>query len=253
MNRIKKWLNDGGITDIEEITRTLQKIVENQAGFSGDLGAIKDQTQKLFEAQVTSESRQARLDEALQKVAEFHQMLAKLVKNQEERIDEHNEINKGIDARLNVLIEAQVANDSRAQRIEESIGRLIELTKNQEARIDSYNETHEEVKKKLNALIDAQVAYESRAQRLEDSILRFTELARIQQERNDERLTKQAEIANSQVDRITESLDQVVTLPTKNTKRIKAEVMAQSSAFPKQKTKAMVKSRKPTKKGNAAL
>jgi hypothetical protein len=126
MNKIKKWLY-GDRINIEEITGTLQKVAENQAGVSGELWALKDETQKLVEAQLASETKLARFDEILRKVAESHQMLVDLARNQEERIDGHDESHKEIIEKLNALIGAQVAFESRVQRLEESLVRLGEL------------------------------------------------------------------------------------------------------------------------------
>jgi hypothetical protein len=132
MNRIKKWLY-GDRVDIEEITGTMQKVAENQAGVTGELGALKDETKKLVEAQLESETKLARIDEILRKVAESHQMLVDLARNQEERIDGHDETHKEIIDKLNVLIGAQVAYESRIQRLEESLVRLGELAGKREA------------------------------------------------------------------------------------------------------------------------
>jgi len=253
MKLIKKWLSEGDVLDIEEITRSLQKVAENQSGFSGEIGALKEQTQKLVDAQLASEPKPAHLDEVLQKLAESHQMLVDLAKNQDARIDRHDELHKGMDEKLNALIDAQVTNDSRVQRLEESIIRLVELGRNQEERIDGHDAAHKETDEKLNALINAQVAYESRVQRLEESFVRLVELAGLKDERSDARPMRQPEILISQVDSIAENIDQVTSLPPENVKQTKAVVAASAPGVAKRKASAAKKSRKPTKKGNAAL
>ncbi|MCI0664253.1 MAG: hypothetical protein L0220_24605 [Acidobacteria bacterium] len=247
MKIIKKWWSEGDVIDIEEITRTLQKVAENQSGISEEIGALKEQTQKLVDAQLASEPKPAQLDEVLRKVAESHQMLVELAKNQDARIDRQDELHKGMDERLNALIDAQVAYDARAQRLEESIIRLVELATNQEERIDGHDAAHKETDEKLNALINAQVAYESRVQRLEESFVRLVELAGIN------RPTRQAETLIARVDSITENIDQSTTLPAENVKQTKTLVTASATGVAKRKANAAKKPHKPTKKGSAAL
>lgn len=253
MKIIKKWLSEGDDIGIEEINRTLQKVAEYQAGLSGEVGALKEQTQKLVEAQFASEPRQVHLDEVLRKIAESHQRLVELAKNQAERINAHDEMHKVMDERLNALIDAQVASDARARRLEESIDRLVELAGNQKERIDGHDLTHKETDEKLNALINAQVAYESRVQRLEESFVRLVELAGIKEEKNDNQPTSQTEVPISPVESITENLDQVTKLPAANAKQTRALVVAQSPGVAKRKASAVKKTRKTSKKGSAAI
>ena len=253
MKIIKKWLSEGDDLGIEEINRTLQKLAEYQAGLSGEVGALKEQTQKLVEAQFASEPRQAHLDEVLQKIAESHQMLVELARNQEERIDVHDEMHKVMDERLNALIDAQVASDARTRRLEESIVRLVEFAGKQEERIDGHDLAHKETDEKLNELINAQVAYESRVQRLEDSFVRLVELAGIKEERSDTRGLRQEETLLGQGNSITQNIDQVSTLPAGDIKQSKALVAASAPGVAKRKINAAKKSRKPTKKGSMAI
>jgi hypothetical protein len=105
---------------LDDITRTLQTVAENQAQFTADLGALREQTEKLARSdrlleeatqlhqQVlrNHEARQTHLDEAFKQVAVSHQMVVELLQIQEERIDGHDESTKNTDARLNALIDS---------------------------------------------------------------------------------------------------------------------------------------------------
>jgi chromosome segregation ATPase len=86
---------------IDEITRTLQTVAENQAQHDKELGA-------LIQSQSRSEERQARLDEAFKQVAVAIGQLTQLAITTDGRLDDLEEAHRDTDARLNALIDSQM-------------------------------------------------------------------------------------------------------------------------------------------------
>jgi chromosome segregation ATPase len=86
---------------IDEITRTLQTVAENQAQHDRELGA-------LIQSQSRSEERQARFDEAFKQVAVAIEQLTQLAITTDGRLDDLEEAHRDTDARLNALIDSQM-------------------------------------------------------------------------------------------------------------------------------------------------
>src|SRR5262249_20549274 len=103
---------------IEEISQTLQTVAENQAQLVSDIGALREQTDKLASAsQVLGEAaglhqqvlrsheeRQAKLDESFRQVAESHAQLVEMLRHHEERLDAYDESRRDVDESLKALI-----------------------------------------------------------------------------------------------------------------------------------------------------
>src|SRR5262247_1260534 len=106
---------------IDEITRTLQMVAENQAQTTQRQAELEATVQEIaqFHQQVlrNHEARQAHLDEAFK-------MLIELTRIQEERIDGHDDANKATDEKLYALIDAQVGYESRRAQLETAIQQI---------------------------------------------------------------------------------------------------------------------------------
>ncbi|MCI0662789.1 MAG: hypothetical protein L0220_17110, partial [Acidobacteria bacterium] len=237
---------------IDEITRTLQTVAENQAQTTQRQAELEATVQEIaqFHQQAlrNHEVRQAHFDEAFK-------MLIELARIQEGRIDGHDEEHKSTDEKLNALIGTHVGYDSRqalletaVQQVAVSYQMIVELIQIQEERIDGHDEMHKDTDARLNALIDSQIRVGEKVDKLTADITAVN--GRV--DRIDERLDRMSERAEAhdqqlirigeQLTRIDERLNQVVSLQAENAKQmirtddqIRALVAAQASNLRKPK------------------
>jgi hypothetical protein len=103
-----------GKMSIEEIERTLKRLTE--------------QTAKLTESQVSSESRLVRIEdsfnESFQRVALAIEQLTQMLSSHEERLDGDDEAQVHTDSRLDTLIDSQMQLTQRVDGLAVSIGSL---------------------------------------------------------------------------------------------------------------------------------
>jgi chromosome segregation ATPase len=122
---------------IEEIERTLQTVAENQARFYADIGELNDQTAKLAEAQLANESRQTRLEEAFQQVAQSFQLLVEFARDTDGRLDALEEAQVHTDTRLDALIDSQIQLTHRVDALTQNVNRIAEQSVQTNGRIDT--------------------------------------------------------------------------------------------------------------------
>jgi chromosome segregation ATPase len=205
---------------IDEITRTLQTVAENQARHDKELGA-------LIQSQSRSEERQARFDEAFKQVAVAIEQLTQLAITTDGRLDDLEEAHRDTDARLNALIDSQM-------RLGEKVDKLtadIVVTSGQ-----------------VETLTADIAAVNGRVVRTDERLDRMSERA----EAHDQQLTRIGEYIerhSQHLTRIDERLDQVAALQAENAEHIKALLVAQTMALPKSKAGAVKNAKKSSKKG----
>jgi len=161
---------------IEEITATLQTVASNRARTSADIGALREQTEKLAGAsQVLEEAaslhqqvlrdheaRQARFEEV-------HAQLVEMLRHHEERLDGHDETRREADERLDALINAQVRHEARQERMEEALRQiagshqtLVQMLAIHEDRLDAGDESQNHTDGRLDALLNSQIDFNAR-------------------------------------------------------------------------------------------
>jgi chromosome segregation ATPase len=204
---------------IDEITRTLQTVAENQAQHDKELGA-------LIQSQSRSEERQTRFDEAFKQVAVAIEQLTQLAITTDGRLDDLEEAHRDTDARLNALIDSQM-------RLGEKVDRLtadIVVTAGQ-----------------VETLTADIAAVNGRVVRTDERLDRMSERA----EAHDQQLTRIGEYIETHsqhLTRIDERLDHVAALQAENAEHIKVMLAAQTRALAKPKASAGKKAKKATKK-----
>jgi chromosome segregation ATPase len=212
---------------IDEITRTLQTVAENQAQHDKELGA-------LIQSQSRSEERHARLDEAFKQVAVAIEQLTQLAITTDGRLDDLEEAHRDTDARLNALIDSQM-------RLGEKVDKLTADIVVTSGQVET-----------LTADIAAVNGRVVRTDERLDRIGEYIEEHSRHLARTDERLDRIGEYIEEHsrhLARIDKRLDQVVALQAENAEHIKALLVAQTMALPKPKAGAEKKARKSSKKG----
>jgi chromosome segregation ATPase len=134
---------------IEEIERTLHTVAENQARCTADIAT-------LAAAQIAYESRQKKLEDAFQQVAQSFQLLVQFAGDTDGRLDALEEAQVHTDSRLDThRVDAVTQNVDRiAEQCVQTNGRIDTLTK----RIDRLAELQGENAEQIKALIAAQAA-----------------------------------------------------------------------------------------------
>jgi len=228
---------------IEDITQTLQTVASNQAQTSADISALREQTEKLagvgslleeaaaLHQQVLRnyEARQAKLEESFRQVAESHAQLVEMLRLHEERLDGHDDVDRGVDEKLKALIDAQVGLEARQARFDESYQLLVQLARIQEERIDGQDEARVHTDARLDALIDSQIAL---GQRFEQMTTRIDQIG-------------------EHLDQATEAIKALVAAQTRTDEQIR-QLVDRNGSTAKPKPKAKVKkAKKASKKGSA--
>ena len=143
----------------EEIERTLQLVVGNQA--------------RLSEAQIRLGAKQAELDEIIKHVAASHQTLIECIKSLEERIDEHDKWRDSSEEKL----ASQVKYEVRQDRLEDAFNQVVEshhliiqLASLHGERLDGHDQANGLTESRFVALIDAQLQLSQSVHALTENI-----------------------------------------------------------------------------------
>ncbi|MCG3159732.1 MAG: hypothetical protein JMDDDDMK_00747 [Acidobacteria bacterium] len=225
---------------LEEITQTLQTVASNQAQTSADIGALREQTEKLAGASQVLEdaaalhqqvlrdhaTRQAMLEKSSLRIAEAHQTLVQMLAHHEERLDGQDVARREADDRLDALINAQVRYEARQERLDaafrqiaESHQTLVQMLAIHEDRLDAGDKSQSHTDGRLDALLDSQIDFNAR----------LMEIAEIQAARKRE--------ADERGARLDARLAQLAEAQARTDERIRALLERNGSKKPKASAK----------------